>query len=119
MNTQKALCVKMDTDTLEELDRECYFYGKKRNRVINAAVEHYMKHLDKVREDGCLKDMGPEAADDRYRALGKYILSNLTEKEDFQIRFIANGTGMEREQVLLQLIKRGLEEFDQRPFSYL
>lgn len=119
MITQTAISVKMDAVTLEELDRECYYNGKKRNRVINDAVEHYIKYLDKVREDSYWKNMVPEASDERYHALGKYILCNLTDKENLQIRFIANSIGMEREKVLLQLIKRGLEDFDQRPFSYL
>ena len=29
MITQKAISVKMDAVTLEELDRECYYNGKK------------------------------------------------------------------------------------------
>ena len=119
MITQKAISVKMDAVTLEELDRECYFHGKKRNRVINDAVEHYMKHLDKVREEDYWKTMPQGRVDERYHALGKYILCNLTDKENFQVKFIANGTGTESENVLLLLIRRGLEEFDKRPFSYL
>lgn len=119
MITQKAISVKMDATTLEELDRECYYHGKKRNRVINDAVEHYMHHLDKVREDSYWKNMRPEAADERYRKLGKYILCNLTDEENGKTRYIASCAGEEREQVILLLIRRGLEEFDKRPFSYL
>lgn len=119
MITQKAISVKMDATTLEELDRECYYNGKKRNRVINDAVEHYMHHLDKVREDSYWKNMRPEAVDERYRKLGKYILCNLTDEENGKTRYIASCAGVEREQAILLLIRRGLEEFDKRPFSYL
>ena len=119
MITQKAISVTMDAITLEKLDQECYYSGMKRNRVINDAVEHYMKHLDKVCEDRYWKNMRQEAADERYRELGKYILCNLTDEENGKTRYIASAAGADRWHVLLLLIRRGLEEFDKRPFSYL
>lgn len=119
MNTQKAICVKMDAATLEDLNKECYKFGKKRNRCINIAVQQWVERQEKERQDTYWRSVGGSSYDEKALELGKYILCNLTDKENFQLRFIANGTGTEREQVLLQLIRRGLEEFDERPFSYL
>lgn len=119
MITQKAISVKMDAVTLEELDRECYYNGKKRNRVINDAVEHYMKYLDKVREDGYWKNMVPEASDERCLKLGKYILDNLTDEELEHISFSAKGFGCEEEYLIYRFVVGALVDFSKRPFSYL
>lgn len=119
MIKQTAISVKMDAVTLEDLNEECNKFGKKRNRCINIAVQQWVERQDKERQDTYWRSVGGSSYDEKALELGKYILCNLTDKENFQVRFIANGTGTDSEKVLLQLIKRGLEDFDQRPFSYL
>lgn len=49
MVTQKAICVKLDICTLEQLDKEVSLGWKKRNRIINDAVSFYLDFLDRRR----------------------------------------------------------------------
>lgn len=49
MVTQKAICVKLDTYTLEQLDKEVSLGWKKRNRIINEAVSLYLELQDRKR----------------------------------------------------------------------
>lgn len=46
---QKAISVKLDVDTLLQLDRECDRVGMKRNRIINEAVRMYIDALETKR----------------------------------------------------------------------
>lgn len=60
MVTQKAICVKLDTYMLEQLDKEVSLGWKKRNRLINEAVEFYLEFLDcrrRVRSYQSMSDM--------------------------------------------------------------
>lgn len=42
---QKAISLKLDSDLLEKLDIFCYEKGEKRNRVINNAINEYLKKV--------------------------------------------------------------------------
>jgi len=57
MVTQKAICLKLDVDTLEQLDKEVSLGWKKRNTLINEAVEFYLDFLDKRRRVRSYQDM--------------------------------------------------------------
>lgn len=46
MITQKAISVKLDVDTLLQLDKECDLGYMKRNRIINEAVRMYLDAKD-------------------------------------------------------------------------
>lgn len=49
MITQKAISAKIEYGVLEELDRESFTSGKKKNRIINDAIRMYvdMQHLER------------------------------------------------------------------------
>lgn len=49
MITQKQICVKMDEDTLTELDNYCNYHFRYRNREINIAVSYYLQ-LQRLRK---------------------------------------------------------------------
>ncbi len=49
MVTQKAICLKLDVDTLEQLDKEVSLGWKSRNRIINDAVSLYLELQDHKR----------------------------------------------------------------------
>lgn len=57
MVTQKAICVKLDTYTLEQLDKEVSLGWKKRNRLINEAVSLYLELLDRKRRVSSYQDL--------------------------------------------------------------
>ena len=54
MITQKAISLKLNKQTLEELDKEASLGWHKRNWHINRAVIMYLKVMDKRRLIGCL-----------------------------------------------------------------
>lgn len=58
MVTQKAICVKLDTYTLEQLDKEVSLGWKKRNRIINEAVSLYLELQDRKRRVRSYQDLG-------------------------------------------------------------
>lgn len=49
MVNQKAILVKLDVDTLLQLDKECNLRYMKRNRIINEAVRMYLDAKDTKR----------------------------------------------------------------------
>ena len=49
MVSQVMYSVKLDQEVAEMLERECYATGKKRNRVINIAIDKYIQMLDTER----------------------------------------------------------------------
>lgn len=49
MVNQKAISVKLDVDTLLQLDKECNLGYMKRNRIINEAVRMYLDAKDTKR----------------------------------------------------------------------
>ena len=54
MITQKAISLKLNTKTLEDLDREASLGWAKRNWHINQAVMMYLKVLDDRRRIHCM-----------------------------------------------------------------
>ena len=65
MVTQKAICVKLNTYTLEQLDKEVSLGWKKRNRLINEAVMYYLEVLDYKRRIHSYQNMSDK--DDEVR----------------------------------------------------
>lgn len=57
MANQKAICVKLDFDNLEQLDKEAALGWKKRNRIINDAVSFYLDFLDRRRRIRSYQDL--------------------------------------------------------------
>lgn len=51
--TTIPISVKLDLHTFAALDAECNTTGEKRNRLINKAVDFYIKHLDNERKKAC------------------------------------------------------------------
>lgn len=47
--TTQAISVKIDLHTMAALDKEAEVSGVKRNRLINMAIDHYIKYLDSQR----------------------------------------------------------------------
>lgn len=54
MITQKLISLKINYDTLEELDSECMYGGGKRNWHINRAIMTYLKLKDARRLYRCV-----------------------------------------------------------------
>lgn len=54
MITQKAICLKLNKQTLEDLDMEVALGWAKRNWHINQAVLMYLKVMDERRRIHCL-----------------------------------------------------------------
>lgn len=57
MVTQKAICLKLDVNTLEQLDKEASLGWKKRNRIINEAVSLYLELQDRKRRVRSFQDL--------------------------------------------------------------
>lgn len=53
MVTQKPICLKIDTELLEQLDEEVRLGYRTRNRVINQAIALYLEVLDMNRRVIC------------------------------------------------------------------
>lgn len=51
--TTIPISVKLDIHTAAALDAEMNATGVKRNRLINKAVDFYLKHLDDERRKAC------------------------------------------------------------------
>lgn len=51
--TTIPISVKLDFHTHAALEAECNATGVKRNRVINQAIDFYIKHLDEERMKAC------------------------------------------------------------------
>jgi len=51
--TTIPISVKLDIHTAAALDAEMNATGAKRNRLINKAVDFYLKHLDDERRKAC------------------------------------------------------------------
>lgn len=63
MITQKAMCLKLDVNTLEQLDKEASLGWKSRNRIINDAVSLYLElqdHKRRVRSYQSMSDKEDE-----------------------------------------------------------
>lgn len=87
MITQKPISLKIDTQLLEDLDKEVSLGWQKRNTIINQAIGIYLKLLDGRRHirsfgniedkrkalNSLVNDLVPEAAS--LPILEKYILS--------------------------------------------
>lgn len=50
---QKPISFKIAFNILDELDKECYVSGKKRNTLINLAIGYYLEYLDCCRLLSC------------------------------------------------------------------
>lgn len=50
MKNQVTICVKLDAEIFDELEKEMGVAGRKRNRIINEAVAHYLEYLDTFRK---------------------------------------------------------------------
>lgn len=59
MITQKAISAKIEHGVLEELERESFMSGKKKNRIINDAIRMYIDMQDFKRYLGCVVGKGP------------------------------------------------------------
>lgn len=51
--TTIPISVKLDLHTFAAIEAECNTTGEKRNRLINKAVDFYIKHLDNERKKAC------------------------------------------------------------------
>ena len=54
MITQKAISAKIEHGVLEELERESFTSGKKKNRIINDAIRLYVDMQDLKRYLACV-----------------------------------------------------------------
>lgn len=63
MVNQKAISVKLDVDTLLQLDRECDLGYMKRNRIINEAVRMYLDAKDTKRRWRLAQSIEEKAAE--------------------------------------------------------
>ena len=63
MVNQKAISVKLDVDTLQQLDIECGLGYMKRNRIINEAVRMYLDAKDTKRRWSLTSSIVEKAAE--------------------------------------------------------
>lgn len=56
MKNQVTICVKLDAEIFDELEKETGAAGRKRNRIINDAVAHYLEYLDTLRKARAVGD---------------------------------------------------------------
>lgn len=100
MITQKAISVRMDCDTLEQLDQEAFVSGVKRNRLINCAARDYVRASDLEKGWRFFRQSG--------KSLGEF-LSMMRGKYPHCIYNILNeiATEYEREVFAKQLRKEG------------
>ena len=54
MVNQKAISAKIEHGVLEELERESFASGKKKNRIINDAIRMYVEFQDLNRYLACI-----------------------------------------------------------------
>lgn len=57
MITQKAISAKIEHGVLEELERESFASGKKKNRIINDAIRMYIEIQDLKRYLECIRNV--------------------------------------------------------------
>lgn len=55
MVNQKAISAKIEHGVLEELERESFMSGKKKNRIINDAIKMYVEFQYLKRYLGCIR----------------------------------------------------------------
>ena len=66
MVTQKAISLKIDTELLEDLDKEVALGWRKRNNHINEAIRFYLDYQDTCRRLRAYDDKDREAELERY-----------------------------------------------------
>lgn len=76
MVTQKPISLKIDLNLLEELDKEASLGWKKRNALINEAIEMYLQAKDAYRHDRCNSHEGNAPAIEVARFIKKYLTPN-------------------------------------------
>ena len=59
MINQKSISAKIEHRVLEELERESFTSGKKKNRIINDAIRMYIDMQDLIRYLDCVISKGP------------------------------------------------------------
>lgn len=63
MINQKAISLKLDVQTLEDLDKEVSCGYMKRNRIINEAIRMYLDAKDTKRRWSCAVSISDKAAE--------------------------------------------------------
>lgn len=119
MITQQQICLKLDVSTAIELENECSIYGYKRNRFINQAISHYIKYKDQERKDAYYRSVGMSSEDNSSKELGKYILSSMTVGQHEKLLHICKGLGTTRDDLIVRIITRMIDEYDHNPFLYI
>lgn len=76
MITQKAISAKIEYGVFEELERESFTSGKKKNRIINDAIRMYVDMQDLKRYLACVKT-DSKRFHMTYRILEKYGLHEI------------------------------------------
>ena len=77
MVNQKAISAKIEYGVLEQLERESFTSGRKKNRIINDALKMYIDLQDLKRYLGCIKTES-QRFNMTYRVLERHGLHEVT-----------------------------------------
>lgn len=119
MITQKAICLKVDTANLQQLDKECHESAKKRNKAINEAIEAWVRYQDDIRKAKMENKQHSERTIREAIDLMHSIEQGLTCAELSRLALIAIGMGRSRNYTIAALLRQAILDYDKRPFSYL
>ena len=116
---QHPISAKIDIPTWGMIQDEQRTSGVKINSLINLAVKWYIEELDEARHaTACgIHPENPEGV--TKDQLIKYILAQLTDYEADKLKHICKGLRISLEDLPLHLVREMLENYDEKPFSYL
>ena len=77
MITQKPISLKVNENLLMQLDQECYETFRKRNAVINEAIELYLELKNAQRYERYANSVGEHACQESLAFIKKYLVHNV------------------------------------------
>lgn len=77
MITQKPISLKVNVDLLMQLDQECYETFRKRNAVINDAIQLYLELKNAQRYEHYANSVGEYACQESLVFIKKHLVHNV------------------------------------------
>lgn len=116
---QHPISAKIDLYTWGLMQDEQRASGVKINSLINLAVRWYLDELDEARHAAACGIHAENLKGVTKDNALKYILSKLTDYEADKLKHICKGLRIPLEDLPLHLVREMLENYDEKPFSYL
>lgn len=72
---QKQICLKLDEDNIDLLEREIFASGINRNRLINIAIRQWIRMLDINRSLACTTGDGKDFLNSKFNTMGLHHIA--------------------------------------------